>query len=62
MVKRKQKSLQDMFDEFILEKECTSISKATVHCYKECFERFIKETSSEVIRYEDVLRWMSYQW
>lgn len=59
MVKKRVKCLQEMFDEFILEKECTSISQATVHCYKECFERFMNETGGGPASYENVLRWIT---
>ena len=43
MIRKRIKSLTEMFDEFILEKECTSVSKATIDIYKECYQRFIKE-------------------
>ena len=59
MVKKKEKSLKEMFEEFILEKECTSISVATVGVYRECFERFIRDTSCNYVSYEDVLKWIS---
>lgn len=43
-----------MFEEFVLEKQCTSISPAIVGIYKEWFKIFIMETKCTIVKNEDI--------
>ena len=58
MAKLKVKSINAYFEEFILEKECESLSEHTIRFYKECFERFLRETSGFNPSQDSVFAWI----
>lgn len=48
MERKKVNEIELWFDEFIREKECQGLAKATLFDYKDAYNRFIKETNGEL--------------